>query len=140
LREIGDSGSQIYSTSLASGGLKESVSNIIMKFKKNFHLANKWKIGKVVGMIENYPKQYATPKYLLFIKAILEAGWSVKVYVVRVSKYVFIYKEEQIFKIRFSNHKPLYEKEMEDDCDYYVGVSHTQVSTTEELLKKLIPQ
>lgn len=111
-----------------------------MKFRKNYHLAKKWKLGKVQGMIENYPKKYATPKYLLFIKKMLENGWFVKVYVCRVSKYVFITKGDEIFKIRFSNHKPLYQKEQEEDCDYYVGISHNQISTTEEIIKKIIPE
>lgn len=106
-----------------------------MQFKKNFHLAKKYDLKRVEAMIENYPKQYAPPKYLIFIKTMLENGWKVKVYVAnKVSKYVFIFKGDEIKKIRFSNHKPLYQKEEESDCDYYVGISHKQVSTTEELM------
>jgi hypothetical protein len=89
-------------------------------------------------VIKNYPKQYQTPKYLLFIKEMLANGYQVKVYIARVSKYIFLVKNDQITKIRFSNHRPLYEKEEENDCDYYVGISHKQVSTTEQLIKKLL--
>ncbi|MCK5061741.1 hypothetical protein KAR28_04270 [Candidatus Parcubacteria bacterium] len=67
----------------------------------------------------------------------LEAGWDVKLYVAKVSKYVFIIRDDVVFKIRFSNHKPLLFKEEESDCDFYVGISHKQVSTTEQLIKKL---
>lgn len=110
-----------------------------MKFKKNIHIAKDCRIEKINKMIENYPKPYQPAKYLIFIKTMLENGWRVKLYVAnKVSKYVFIIKGEQVFKIRFSNHKPLYQKEMEDDCDYYVGISHKQVSTTEQIIKKLI--
>ena len=107
------------------------------KFKYNYHLSKRWKLAKVLGMIENYPKQFSTPKYLLFLKTMLEAGWESRLYVVGRSKYVYIEKGDDLFKIRFSNHKPLYMREMADDCDYYVGVSHTQVSTTEQIIEKL---
>lgn len=111
-----------------------------LPFKANMHLAKNWKLGKVVGMIANYPAKYETPKYLLFIKKMLENGWQVKVYVARVSKYIFIIKDNEVFKIRFSNHKPLYDKEVESDCDFYVGISHKQVITTEELIKRFIKE
>lgn len=114
-----------------------------MKFKKNLHIAKPCRLEKINKMIEHYPKPYAPAKYLIFIKAMLEAGWKVKIYVAnKVSKYVFIIKGDTIYKIRFSNHKPLYGKELENDCDFYVGISHKQVTTTEELLKKLnaLPQ
>lgn len=108
-----------------------------MKFKKNYHLARRYGLGKVEAMILNYPKQYSAPKYLEFIKTMIGLGWEVKVYVARVSKYIFITKGDNIFKIRFSNHKPLYEKEIENDCDFYVGISHKQVATTDEIIGKL---
>lgn len=110
------------------------------KFKKNHHLAKKWDLGKVGKAIENYPAQYRTPKYLLFIKHWIEAGWDVRVYEVRVSKYVFIEKGDYIFKIRFSNHKPIESREQQSDCDYYVGISNHQTSTTEEIIKKITEQ
>lgn len=109
-----------------------------MRFKRNFHLAKNCKLSRIDKMIEFYPKQYPIPKYLLFIKQMLEANWKVKLYEVKVSKYVFVFKGEDIFKVRFSNHKPIYEKEIQSDCDYYVGVSHTQCSTTDEIVKKII--
>lgn len=86
-------------------------------------------------LIKNYPKQYSTPKYLLFIRDMIEDGWEVKLHEVRVSKYVFVTKGTQTFKIRFSNHKPILSKELEEDCDFYVGVSHKQVSTTQQIME-----
>lgn len=110
-----------------------------MKFKKNIHLAKELTIQKINKMIKNYPENYPTPKYLIFAKTMYHNGWKVKIYVAnKVSKYIFIIKGDEIFKIRFSNHKPLYGREMENDCDYYVGISNRQVSTTEEIIKKLI--
>jgi len=109
-----------------------------MRFKKNIHKAKKCKLPSIKTLIRQYPKKYPTPKYLLFIKTMLEHGWIVKIYIAKVSKYVFIIKDEEVFKIRFSNHKPLLYKEEEEDCDYYVGISNKQMTTTEELIIKLI--
>lgn len=81
--------------------------------------------------------KFPAPKYLLFIKEMMESGWEVKIYEVKRSKYIFLIKGDDIFKVRFSNHKPIYEREMAGDCDYYVGVSHTATHTTEEIIKLL---
>jgi len=109
-----------------------------MKFKINYHLARNISPTKVKSLIENYPKQFPKPKYLLFIDEMLKNGWRVKLHQVKVSKYLFVTKDDEIYKIRFSNHKPLYEREIENDCDYYVGISHKQISTTDDLIKRFI--
>lgn len=88
-------------------------------------------------MIANYPPHFTTPKYLTFIRTMLDDGWNVKLYEVDRSKYVFVFREDFLFKIRFSNHKPIYGKEITKDCDFYVGISHKQVSTTEKVIKKI---
>lgn len=111
-----------------------------MKFKFNYHKASKYSKEKTDRLIENYNKKFPTPKYLKFIKHMLEQGWAVKVYVSGVSKYVFVTKGEEIHKIRFSNHKPIYAREDQNDCDFYVGVSHKQVSTTDQIINKIIPK
>lgn len=112
-----------------------------MKFRKNFHKAKKCSYKKICDYIEKYPELYGfnAPKYLLFIREMLENGWRVKLYKVKVSKYVFIYKPEKdlIYKIRFSNHKPIKHREAAEDCDFYVGISHYQVSKTEEVMEKI---
>lgn len=110
-----------------------------MIFKKNLHLAKRCRLEKINSMIENYPKPFKPAKYLIFIKTMLENGWKVKLYVAnKVSKYVFIIKGDDVFKIRFSNHLPIESKEKENDCDYYVGISHCQTSTTEEIINKIL--
>lgn len=109
-----------------------------MKFKKNLHRAKKIGMTTIKKMIRRYPSVYPTPRYMVFIKTLIKAGWKIKLYEAKVSKYVFCIKGGEIYKIRFSNHKPLLRKELEEDCDYYVGVSHKQVSTTEQILKEII--
>jgi hypothetical protein len=73
----------------------------------------------------------------VFIREMLREGWEVKIYEVDRSKYVFITKDDFIFKIRFSNHKPIYQRQKANDCDFYVGISHRQTFTTEEVIKKI---
>jgi len=95
-----------------------------MKFKVNFHVAKQINETTIEQMINNYPKQYSTPKYLYFIQNMIKKGWSARLHQVEVSKYVFVYRSNTIFKIRFSNHKPIKWKQMRKDCDFYVGISH----------------
>lgn len=109
-----------------------------MPFRKNFHIAKEIDLFRIDRKIDNYPGHFSTPKYLTFMKKMLSEGWRVKLYEVGRSKYVFVFKDKLLFKIRFSNHKPIYQKEVESDCDFYVGISHKQVSTTEEIIKKII--
>lgn len=103
-------------------------------FKRNLHIARRIKLNGVNKEIENYPKQYQTPKYLLFIKTMIENGSKVKIYKAGVSKYVFVITDTDTYKIRFSNHRPIFSKEIEEDCDFYVGVSHRNCQTTEEII------
>ena len=107
-------------------------------FKKNLHLSTRIDKQRVYKWIEKYPKKYGypAPKYLLFARDLLEDGWKVRQYKGGkrgISKYLFIEKGDHLYKIRFSNHKPIKAKEEESDCDFYVGVSHFQTSTTEEI-------
>lgn len=111
----------------------------MIPFKKNLHKAKEVKLKKIENLIKNYNPRFSPPKYLHFIKDLLKDGWRVKLYTAGVSKYVFVYKviagEDIVYKIRFSNHKPIYEKEIENDCDFYVGISNTQACRTEDILK-----
>jgi hypothetical protein len=107
------------------------------KFRKNFHIAREIDGFRCDSMINRYPPQYSTPKYLLFIRELLREGWEVRLYEVGRSKYVFVTKDEFIFKIRFSDHKPIYWKQKENDCDFYVGISHKKIFTTDQIIQKI---
>lgn len=106
-------------------------------FRTNFHVAKEINGFRCDRLIEQYPPQYNTPKYLLFLREMLQDGWEAKIYEVERSKYVFITKDELIFKVRFSNHKPIYQRQKANDCDFYVGISHKQAQTTEEVIRKI---
>jgi len=117
--------------------VQSDMNNQNKMFKANAHKARPINLKNIENMIERYNKKYATPKYMIFIKTMIEKGFKVSLYVARVSKYVYVAKDGVVTKIRFSNHKPIYEKEMENDCDYYVGISHKAVRTTEQIVKIL---
>jgi len=111
----------------------------LMRFKKNLHKARACRLETIANKIRHYPKQYEKPKYLLFILRMLREGWTVKLYVAnKVSKYVFVYKGDKIYKIRFSNHKPIIAKELDNDCDFYAGRSNLKVMKTEEIAKIIL--
>lgn len=74
------------------------------------------------------------PKYFLFIKFALNYGYTVTLYDAQstVSKYVTVHNRKKKFKIRWSNHKPNLKREMQGDCDFFVGVTNLGVTTTRE--------
>lgn len=109
-----------------------------LPFKVNFHIAKKVTKKDIQYRIDNRNKAYPVSKYLLFIRDMLAAGWRVKLYEVKASKYVFIYNDSNIYKVRFSNHKPLFSREMKNDCDFYAGVSNQDCMTTDEIKNAIV--
>ena len=82
---------------------------------------------------------YSIPKWIFFCETLIDKGWDCNLYDAKatVSKYVYISKGKLNFKIRFSNHMPNKNKQQESDSDFYVGISHNGVITTEDLIKKI---
>jgi hypothetical protein len=85
---------------------------------------------------------YSVPRYLEFCAWAINQGFIVDLdeAVTTVSKYVFVREWDQgrSFKLRFSNHKPNRGKELEGDCDFFVGVTHTGARTTEHAMKAVL--
>jgi len=77
---------------------------------------------------------YPIPKYIQFCKKALESGYNVKLYEAQhtVSKYVTVCHGKKRFKVRFSNHKPIPEKELQGTCDFFVGITNYKITTTNE--------
>lgn len=113
-----------------------------MQFKKNYHKAHRCNLQSTAKRISRYAKtQYNAPKYLKFILRMLREKWEVRLYIPRsnkISKYVFVSKGDKIFKIRFSNHKPIVQRELDNDCDFYAGISNLNVMTTEQIAKTIL--
>jgi hypothetical protein len=79
-------------------------------------------------------KGFSKQKWIFFCEDLLAKGYSLELYEARrtFSKYITI---NGSYKVRFSNHKPLYNRELNKDCDYFVGVTHTGIRTTEDALQ-----
>ena len=83
---------------------------------------------------------YSVPKWVKFSEIMINHGWECYAYESKSthSKYIYISKGKQHYKIRFSNHRPNKNVQRQNDSDFYVGVSNgNQVLTTEELIEKL---
>lgn len=83
--------------------------------------------------------QYPIPKWIIFTEQLLQWNWQIFLYRAKstYSKYLYISKGKQTIKVRFSNHKPNKFNQVNNDSDYYVGISHSESLTTEALLEKL---
>lgn len=81
-------------------------------------------------------KKYGKQKWIIFAEELLNKGYKISLYEARrtFSKYLTVEKGEKQFKVRFSNHKPIKEREENNDCDFFVGVTNYKVTTTEDAL------
>jgi hypothetical protein len=89
--------------------------------------------------INGYPKQ----KWITFCEILLAQGYCVRIYMAKStrSKYVHVSYPSypnNVFKVRFSDHKPNKYKEIHNDCDFWVGVSNFQVHTTAEAIMAVL--
>ena len=81
-------------------------------------------------------KVYGKAKWLQFCEELLDE-YELYLYEARhtFSKYITIKKNDKSYKVRFSNHKPNWRREFNKDCDFFVGVSNYNITTTEDALK-----
>lgn len=80
---------------------------------------------------------YSKAKWVAFSEVLLNAGFHVTLYEARktLSKYLTISDGNSSFKVRFSNHRPNKGRELGGDCDFFVGVTHTGVRTTDDAIE-----
>lgn len=80
---------------------------------------------------------FSKQKWIVFCEYFMDKGFKISMYEARrtVSKYITIHFGEQEFKVRFSNHKPIYNREVKGDCDFFVGRTHTGVRTTDDAIR-----
>lgn len=74
---------------------------------------------------------YSKPRWIEFSEILLQAGYELKIYEAKstVSKYITVYNKKGVgFKVRFSNHLPIKSKELEGDCDFFVGVTNLRTT------------
>lgn len=78
---------------------------------------------------------FGKSKWISFCEEMLSLGFVVELYEARQtrSKYCTIMLPDnrgKQFKVRFSDHKPIYRRELAGDCDFFVGKTNTGVRTT----------
>lgn len=83
----------------------------------------------------NWPKS----KWIFFCEEMMRLGFSVELYEARQtkSKYCTVRHPDhrsKAYKVRFSDHKPIYQREMAGDCDFFVGHTHTGIRTTQDAI------
>lgn len=79
---------------------------------------------------------YPKAKWIEFCEEMLRQGFRISLYEAKktFSKYITIYHGGQSFKVRFSNHKPIPQRELKGDCDFFVGVTNLTVSRTSDAI------
>lgn len=92
-------------------------------------LLNREKVSRDLG--------YPCPKWIQFCRYFLSKRCKVCLYEAKLtrSKYVDVILNGRQVKVRFSNHKPIQSRELAKDCDFFVGVTHTGIRTTEDAIK-----
>lgn len=78
---------------------------------------------------------YTKPKWIIFCEVLLKRGYTVELYETRrtVSKYITVKLDGfKPFKVRFSNHKPIPQRELEGDCDFFVGHTNLTITNTKQ--------
>lgn len=115
------------------------MSNKIAKIKKRLS-KQKVSLEDIVWAIAEYPPVFSTPKYLVFAKKALESKFRIGMYFAEItrSKYIYVRWHEFTYKIRFSDHAPNRIKEESGDCDFFVGVTNFNVTTSEDAWKNMI--
>lgn len=80
--------------------------------------------------------KYERPKWMYFARHFLEKGWQVELYEARqtFSKYLTVIYNNRRYKVRFSNHKPILEREINGDCDYFVGRTNLRTTNTDSAI------
>lgn len=95
-----------------------TVTQNFLKQRTEFLKANDW------------PKS----KWIYFCEEMMRLGFTVELYEARQtkSKYCTVKRDGRTFKVRFSDHKPIYHREIAGDCDFFVGWTHTGVRNTHD--------
>lgn len=93
------------------------------------HLANRISAAEANG--------YGKAKWIEFCETLMADGFACYLYEARqtFSKYVTVSNGRVEVKVRFSNHRPIKDRELAGDCDFFVGITHTGTRTTTDALE-----
>jgi hypothetical protein len=87
--------------------------------------------GRAEGLVA---AGFSKSKWIYFCEEMMRLGFTVELYEARQtkSKYCTVRHNGKSFKVRFSDHKPIYHREMNGDCDFFVGWTHTGIRNTHD--------
>ena len=76
---------------------------------------------------------YLKPKWIQFCEEMVGYGLEVFLYEAKRtrSKYVRVVDGKYQYRIRFSDHKPILQRELENDCDFFVGKTNLRTTNTD---------
>jgi len=85
-------------------------------------------------------KGFAKTKWIEFCELMLAKGFILHMYEAKstVSKYITVShpsKPGKRFRVRFSNHKPIKHRELNGDCDFFVGITNLATTNTEQAIE-----
>jgi hypothetical protein len=74
--------------------------------------------GRAEGLIA---AGFNKSKWITFCEEMMRLGFTVELYEARQtkSKYCTVMRNGKRYKVRFSDHKPIYHREMKGDCDFF---------------------
>lgn len=80
---------------------------------------------------------FPKPKWIEFCEVMIDLGFKLHMYEARktVSKYITVINGDKKFKVRFSNHRPIKERESNGDCDFFVGITNFKVTNTDQAIE-----
>lgn len=81
-------------------------------------------------------KGYGKTKWIEFAEEMNKLGLKCYLYEARqtFSKYITVRNQSKEVLIRFSNHRPNRHREIQGDCDFFVGVTNLGVKTTQDAI------
>lgn len=85
-------------------------------------------------------KGYDVPKWISFCRTLMRRGFQVALYEAQFthSKYLTVWKNGKNYKVRFSDHPPIKEREVNGDCDFFVGHTNLGKTNTNDALRAVL--
>jgi len=87
------------------------------------------------------PGIYPECAWMKFSRALLSRGYSLSLYEARqtVSKYITVHGiNDDFYTVRFSDHRPNIKRELNRDCDFFVGVTNFSVTNWKQALSAVL--
>lgn len=85
---------------------------------------------------------YSKAKWMIFCEQMLKRNYHLSMYEMKrtVSKYITVTHPftEKKFTVRFSDHKPIAWTEAKGTCDFFVGVTHQNITNTQQAVQATI--